>query len=77
MPAMWRAVFAAKAAEWRYECTERGCRKPRGAYHRLGPQSADHEELWFLTQTPHGVSWNPPGSLSPAARSITKKEIEK
>jgi hypothetical protein len=53
-----------RAAEWRYECTERGCRKPRGSFHRLGPQSAgDHEERWYWTRTIHGIRCTPPEAL--------------
>jgi hypothetical protein len=68
-PRCRRRFSQAEAAMWRYECKEKGCRKPRGSFHRLGPQSSDdHEELWFLTRTEQGIRWNPPNSLSPATR---------
>jgi hypothetical protein len=62
----------AKAEAFRYQCTEKGCRIPRGSFeHWYGPQIGyDHEELYFVTQTKYGLVYHAPNSLNPAARGI-------
>jgi hypothetical protein len=57
-----------EAAAYRYQCTERGCRIPRGSYDRLGRAAgSDHEELYFVTRSAHGNVWHQPNSLNPSA----------